>query len=470
MRFLRLFFVAVLLSVLAVGDPVSLAWADGSESSIEDRVNEAWERSEMPGIVAVVVHDDQIVWSGGAGVASDGTAMSADSVVQVASLTKSFTATAVLQLVEDGRIGLDQSVAEQLPELVTNDDRANKITVRQLLNHTSGLTDADTHFYRAVNDGAATPRDVVATLARQSLTSQPGTSYRYANINYVLSGRLVEVITGRPFQNQLHDQVLAPIGLRDTRLDWDAAPEGHTSVFGKWIIRRDTSNALKHDPSGALVTTADDLGRWLIASNGRGPTPLSASVRAHLEAVPPGSSFGAGWARDGSLPGWWNHGGNRYTYSAAMMRNPSNGWGVAVVVNGATMNDPAYAIAQDLASSVAGGTRVGVPSAVLWDRWALVVAVAAVALGTAGVLRSRTWAQHHRGRSLRTMLGLLWLLPPIGVALLLPPLAGRLMGGIDMTWSMLTYYSLSPLLTFVMIGLSCAVVLVSRLAALRRRA
>lgn len=68
------------------------------------------------------------------------------------------------------------------------------------------------------------------------------------------------------------------------------------------------------------------------------------------------------------------------------------------------------------------------------------------------------------------MLGLLWLLPPIVVALLLPPLAGRLVGGIDMTWSMLTYYSLSPLLTILTIALSCAVVLVSRLAALRHRA
>lgn len=397
MRLLRFLFVAVLLIAFVIGDPLSPAWADASGGSIEDRVNRSWERSNVPGMVAVVVHDDRIVWSGGVGMASDGTAMSADSVVQVASLTKSFTATAVLELVEDGRTGLDQSVTAQLPELVLDDRRADQITVRQLLNHTSGLTDADTHFYRAINVGAATPHDVVAALSRQRLTTQPGTAYRYANINYVFAGRLVEVVTGRPFQDQLHDQVLAPLGLRDTRLDWDAAPEDHTSVFGSWIGRRDTSSALEHDPSGALVTTADDLGRWLIASNGRGPTPLSASVRAQLEETPAGGSYGAGWARDESLAGWWNHGGNRYTYSAAMMRNPSDGWGVAVVVNGASMSDPAYAVAQDLASSVEGGNPVGVPSAVSWDRWALLVAVAAIALGTVGMLRSRKWAQRRRG-------------------------------------------------------------------------
>lgn len=200
MRLLRLLFVAIVLGVLVMADPVSPAWADGSGGSIEERVNRSWERSDVPGMVAVVVHNDRIVWSGGVGVASDGTAMSADSVVQVASLTKSFTATAVLELVVDGRILLDDSVTAQLPELALDDRRADQITVRQLLNHTSGLTDADTHFFRAINDGAATPHDVVAALSRQRLTTQPGTAFRYANMNYVLAGRLVEVVTGHPFQ------------------------------------------------------------------------------------------------------------------------------------------------------------------------------------------------------------------------------------------------------------------------------
>lgn len=452
------------------GSPVSQARADGTGPGIQERVGRAFERSEVPGMVAVVVHGDQVVWAGGVGTASDGTAMTADSLVQVGSVTKSFTATAVLGLVEDGAITLDGSVAAQLPELSMDDARVRQVTVRQLLTHTSGLTDADTHFFGSIHDGASTPRGVVATLADHHLTTQPGTTYRYANINYVLAGRLVEVVTGRSISEQLDQRVLGPLGLRDTALDWDAAPSGHTSVFGVWFGRRDTSSRFNHDPAGALVTTANDLGRWLMASNGHGPTPLPASVRTQLETTTPASgSYGAGWARDEHLEGWWNHGGNRYTYSAAMLRDPDDGWGVAVVVNGASMNDPAYAVARELAALVEGGEPVTVPSAVAWDRWALLVAAAALALGTVGVLRSRGWARRHPGRSRRTVFGLVWLLPAIAVALLLPPIADRLVGGVDMSWSMLTYYSLSPLLTVITIALACAAVLITRLTALRQR-
>lgn len=462
--------VAVLLATaVSIGTTTPEAWADVSATSIENRVRLSFERSEVPGLVAVVVHDDRVVWSGGEGTGGAGAPMTADSAVQVGSVTKSFTATAVLRLVEAGRIRLDGRVAEQLGEFTMGDPRADQITVRQLLNHTSGLTDTGTHFYRTITNGASTLGDVVASLGTERLSTAPGTRYRYANINYVLAGRLVEVVTDRTFQEHLRAQVLAPLGLRRTTLDGNAGPAGHNSIFGTWIRRHDTSSALRHDPAGALVTTANDLGHWLIASNGNGPTPLSAQVREQLQQTTPASgSYGAGWARDDVLDGWWNHGGNRYTYSAAMLRNPSTGWGVAVVVNGASMMDPAYAAAQDLASLVEGGGPITVPSATSLDRWTLLVAVAGVALSTTGVLRSRGWARRRLGHPGRTVFGLLWLLPPIVVALVLPPVAGRLVGGVDMSWSMLTYFSLTPLLTVLTIALACAAVLSSRLIALKR--
>lgn len=466
----RLLGAVLTATAVLTGATVTDARADELAANIESRIRKSFEQSDVPGMVAVVVNGDRVVWSGGEGTASDGAQMTADSAVQVASLTKSFTATAVLELVEAGRVRLDGPVSAQLSEFTMSDPRAAQITVRQLLTHTSGLTDAGTRYYRTINDGAATPRDVVATLGAERLSTDPGTRQRYANINYVLAGRLVEVVTGRPFHDQLWTQVLEPLGLRDTALDWDGAPAGQNSIFGRWVSRRDTSSALRHDPAGALVTTASDLGDWLIASNGNGPTPLSAPVRQQLEKTTPTSgAYGAGWARDEHLDGWWNHGGNRYTYSAAMLRNPTSGWGVAVAVNGASMTDPAYAIAQDLASLVSGGDPVDVPSATAIDRWALLVAAIGVALSTIGVLRSHRWAQRRRGQPARTALGLGWLLPPIALALALPPIAGRLVGGIDMSWSMLSYYSLTPMLLILGTALGCAAVLISRIVALRLR-
>lgn len=468
-RLLGLVAVAV-LSVLLLGVVSPAANSEPSGAGIEERVHQAFARSDVPGMVAVVVHRDRIVWSGGVGRASDGAPMTADSVVQVASLTKSLTATAVVQLAQQGRIRLDGSVAAQLGELTMDDPRVQQITVRQLLTHTSGLTDAGTHYYRAIDKGVATPQQVVAALDPEHLSTDPGTRQRYANVNYALAGRLVEVVTGRAIHDQLREQVFIPLRLQHSTLDWDAAPVGHNSVFGFWVSRRDTSSALRNDPAGALATSANDLGRWLIASNGDGPTPLPASVRQQLEQTTANSGgFGLGWARDDLLDGWWNHGGNRYTYSAAMLRNPSTGWGVAVVVNGASMSDPAYAVAQDLASFVRGGDAGSVPSAVGFDRWMLIVVPVALGLGTSGVIRSGGWARRRSSHPALAVVGLLWLLPPVVLAGLLPAAAGRAVGGIDMSWSMLTYYSLTPLVTVLVIAFSCAVVLVARLVAWGRR-
>lgn len=461
--------VALVLALLFVVTP--RADAEVTETGVGSRVREVFGRSGVPGMVAVVVHRDRVVWAGGEGTATGGSAMTADSAVQVASLTKSFTAVAVLQLAESGRIRLDGSVTEQLDELRMGDPRSARITVRQLLDHTSGLTDADTHYYRMINRGASSPRALVAGLDGQRLTTDPGTRHRYANINYVLAGRLVEVASGMAFPDQLHAEVLVPLGLRETTLDAAAAPAGHNSVFGRWFGRRDTSSALRNDPAGGLVTTADDLGRWLIASNGEGLRPLSTGVRSQLVRTSPASgTYGAGWARDDTLPGWWNHGGNRYTYSAAMLRQPVTGWGVAVVVNGASMSDPAYAAALDLASFVeGGGARVTVPSAVAPDRWALVVVLVGAGLATRGLLHAPHWARRRRGHPLRTVLGLLWLMPPIVLALLLPAVASLLVGGIDMSWSMLTYYSLTPVVAVLALAVGSAAVIVGRVVALRRR-
>jgi CubicO group peptidase (beta-lactamase class C family) len=466
---------AALVTAFLVIGPAAGAWAASPTSSaaeVEDRVRRSFERSGVPGMVAVVVHDDDVVWSGGFGKASDGAPMTADSRVQVASVTKSFTATAVLGLVEDGRVDLDGTVASQLAGFAMADPRAARVTVRQLLNHTSGLTDAGTGFYAAVDEGSATPGAFVAALLDEHLTSDPGTEHRYANINYVLAGRLVEVVTGLPFEEHLREEVLDPLGLESTTLDRDAAPNGHVSAFSAWIPREDTSSELTHDPAGALVTTADDLGRWLIASNGDGPAPLSSAVRAQLEVTTPASGgYGAGWAQDEELAGWWGHAGNRYTYSAHTMRNPDSGRAVAVVVNGASMSDPAYAAARDLAALVDDGgpsPAVPVPDAVSADRGALAVVAVAAALGGIGVARSRRWARRRAGHPARTVLGLSWLLPPIALALLLPPVAGRVVGGIDMTWSMLTYYSLTPLLTVLALALTCTAVLAARVVALHR--
>lgn len=432
----------------------------------ERRVQELFEQSEVPGMVAVVVHEDDVLWSGGRGTDSTGEPMGPESVVAVASVTKSFTATAVVQHAQSAGIDLDSPVSTWLPEFTMADDRYRSITIRQLLTHTSGLTDAGVGYYRTVNQGAASSAEHVAALAPHGLSSRPGERFAYANINYVLLGRLLEARTGRPVAEHLRTNLLEPHGLKYTVLDRAAAPDGFNSVFGRWVPREDTSQAMRQDPAGGIFTTADDLGRWLIASNGRGPTPVPKTVRdVLLTTVPAAPDAGAGWMRE-DRPGWWGHGGNRYTYSAYAMRNPTTGWAVAVVVNGASMNDPAYDMAQQLAATGEGGPGPTVPSAVRLDRWALAATVGWVACCGLLCVGARRWARR-RSRARRS-LGLLWPAVLVMVVVLTPQWAGLLVGGIQLTWPMLSYYSLTPLLTVLAGGAGAACVLTSRVWALRR--
>lgn len=444
------------------------AFAAGPQpSDWQSNAQQLFEDSKVPGMVAVVVNGDQIVWSGGLGQDSEGRAMTEQSPVQVASITKSFTAAAVIELTQERGIDLDDPVRRWLPDFVMDDPRSSQITVRQLLNHTSGLTDAGTHYYRTMNSGAQSPRDHVAALAGQGLTNVPGARFTYANINYVTLGRLVEVVSGTPLAEQLDQRVLHPHGLADTRLAGDSAPAGSNSLYGRWVPHTDTSNPMVADPAGGLVTTATDLGQWLIANNGRGGRPLDAATREAMVTTSPASrGYGAGWEQD-DRTGWWGHTGNRYTYSGYMMRNPHTGWGVAVVVNGASMSDPAYAIAQNLAALTpdpanAVAEAEAVPDALSTDRLALGVSVVIVLVTALLLWRARAWAERRHRQPIRATLGLLWPTLLVIATALTPLGAGNLVGGIDMEWSMLAYYFLTPLVTALLLGASAAVVLLTR--------
>lgn len=306
------------------------------------RAEDLFERSGAPGMVAVVVHGDRIVWAAGFGRDGHSEPMTARSPVQIASLSKSFTAVVVARLARAEGIDLDQPVAGGRPDLTVADTRHRAIRLRHLLTHTSGLTDAGVHYWRTVDDGAASLDDHVRALPDERLSAAPGTTFRYASIDYVLLGAGAEQVSGQPFSALLRETVLTPAGLAQTTPDAAPEPRGFNSLFGWWVPRTDTSEVMRGNPAGGPSSTAKDLGRWMTIVNGHGPQALDPATRRILESPPPASEGYAGWQTDEYLPGWWGHAGNRCTHSGHVMRNPTTGWGVAVVVDGATMTDPAY--------------------------------------------------------------------------------------------------------------------------------
>lgn len=174
----------------------------------------------VPGVVVMVRDDDRsVVLTAGVSDLEAATPMSPDATFRIASLTKPFTASVVMQLVADGTVGLDDTVEQWLPGLVTDADR---ITIRQLLGHTSGVADyfsdpAVVAPYLEGDEGYVwTPQQLVEIADHLGATFEPGTDFSYSNTNYALVGLIVEAATGHKLGDEMQTRIFDALGLANT--------------------------------------------------------------------------------------------------------------------------------------------------------------------------------------------------------------------------------------------------------------
>jgi D-alanyl-D-alanine carboxypeptidase len=230
-----------------------------------------------PGAV-VLVHESQGIKAGVGGYANLRTKerMRADHAFRVGSITKTFVATVVLQLAAEGALGLDDTVEHWLPGMVPN---GQTITLRQLLNHTSGIynyTEDDALFRSIVRNRlrVVTPVELVAVATKHNPLFDPGTDWSYSNTGYILLGLVIEKATATPLEQQLRQRIFEPLGL--TRTSFPAAPTLPRPFAHGYLP---PANGLIPTPggkpvdvtawspswawaAGALVSTAGDLARF----------------------------------------------------------------------------------------------------------------------------------------------------------------------------------------------------------------
>src|SRR5918993_39820 len=189
-----------------------------------------------PGLATIVTRGDAVIRLDVEGHDSTGTSITPDTPMRVASITKSFTAAAVLTLVDEGRVALDQPLVTYVPDFRMADVRADAITARHLLNQTSGLADytVDIRATQRAPDLAA----YVAALRHGALAAAPGTRYAYCNVNYDLAARLIEVVDGRPFAEAMRARVFAPLGMSNSAIG-TTPTDGYISLFGWWMARHE---------------------------------------------------------------------------------------------------------------------------------------------------------------------------------------------------------------------------------------
>jgi CubicO group peptidase (beta-lactamase class C family) len=254
----------------------------GTAELLQQALAAAVERPDtiFPGALMYVSSPKLGTWTGAAGLGDieTGTTMKPDDQFRAGSIVKPFITVVILQLVEEGLLSLDDPITAVLPESVTDKFAdSDQITVRMLLNHTSGLPDWLTEAVKAeIGANLAKLWDVEEFLdlaAAQEPTFPPGEGYAYSNTNYNLLGLMIEEVTGRSWREEVRQRIIQPLGLENTYL----AEPGDTSIAraharGYQPLAGLLVDFTEVDPSmagaaggGALVTTASDLGRFLAA-------------------------------------------------------------------------------------------------------------------------------------------------------------------------------------------------------------
>jgi CubicO group peptidase (beta-lactamase class C family) len=264
--------VALLVALMVAGaGPAAASDASGGDvvERIEAHVADGLRVNHVPGAALAVVDDDGEVHLRGFGVTGrDGERVTPDTPFVIGSTTKSMTALAVLQLVEDGAVDLDDPLAHHLDGFeVLPASWSDQVTVRRLLEHTSGLPPlAGAPATTWLQDVPIA--EAAARVNGTELVSEPGEAWQYTNANYVLLGALVEQVTGRPYAEHLEERLFTPLGMTRTTARLDDARrlglrDGHRYVLGIPVAHLAHREGLV--PAGLVVSTARDLGRYLQA-------------------------------------------------------------------------------------------------------------------------------------------------------------------------------------------------------------
>ena len=252
----------------------------------------------------------------------------ADAYYRIGSTTKTFVATVILQLVDEGKLSLDDSLAQHLPNVIVGngyDDTA--ITVRDLLQHTSGIFDynmdeawfpfAEQTVFEARQFEQYEPEALVAVALAHRPRFLPGHDRSYANTNYIVAGMLIEAVTGNSWASEVEQRIIEPLNLQHTLIPDDAQmPSPHAKGYYQFEPNQPLVDVTVLDPSaggagGAIVSNSADITRFFSALLG-GELLSSQQLQQMKTTLPEMEGrygLGLGWSPLSCGGGYWRHGG-----------------------------------------------------------------------------------------------------------------------------------------------------------------
>jgi CubicO group peptidase (beta-lactamase class C family) len=364
----------IVLVVLLVACPVAVR-AD----AIDDYVRERMRQLRLPGVALTIVRNGTVVTTRSYGDASLELAVpvTPDTVFELGSVTKQFTAVALMMLVEEGKVRLDESIATYLPR---TPDGWRGITVQHLATHSSGIQEYLSVPGLPEQAHAARSHDEMSQLffARLTREFEPGETWAYSNSGYLLLGNIIERASGQSYWDFLRTRLFAPLGMSETRSSDPRAVILHRAAGYGWTgVRFENRPALSENAyaAGSVVSTIRDMARWeaalhagrllATASFTQMWTPLTVTL-----STPPPFSYGFGWVIDrerGHTVVF--HSGGTPGFSSAIRRYPASGLSVIVLANHGDriVDHIAWEIAGLVDPSVARSRGLADPDPVLTD-------------------------------------------------------------------------------------------------------
>jgi D-alanyl-D-alanine carboxypeptidase len=309
-------------------------------SELDTAAQESFELAAAPGAI-VGVRTPEGTWTAAYGFADPGTEapMTADMHMRIGSVTKTFTGTLILQLAQEGKLALGDTIDKYYPGIPNGD----RVTLTQLANMTSGIasyyTDAFLERYFAHPETIFTPDELIAYGVSASPVFEPGEMFNYSNTNTILLGKVIEKVTAMPIQDALDQLILTPLGLADTSLPdvSPAIPEPHPQGYTLQGAQTpgEPLNATNWSPSfgwtaGGMISNLDNMLTYNRAlGTGQGLLSEQSQI-ARLTSFPEPAGYGFAL---GCVDGWVGHTGELPGFNTALYYDTATDTSVVVLVN-----------------------------------------------------------------------------------------------------------------------------------------
>lgn len=414
---------------------------------IDTYLNVKLEKGNIPGFSVAIVKKDKILLSKGYGRTEKNQDLTENTPLAIASLSKAFTAFAIMQLVETGKINLDAPILEYYPSFPLSDP---KITVRQLLNQTSGLSDK---LFPEMQYNTQ-PEDLETSIKRLGelkLKNEPVEKFHYHNPNYQILARIVELVSEQSFSEYLAKNICEPLGMTHTKnitstndfytSNGGNITEGYTFIFGLPIKRKELDWFV--EGSAGMTSTANDMAKWLMLFLNKGnyngvnllnekntQIMLSSSGKS-------GSSYGMGWNMN--KDGIANHTGILWTYQSEQMLIIEKGYGVVILFNSGLNAFQDYSsFSQGILEIINGGTQsVGLQSSIYLELLMSLLMIATFYFGVKSLKNTGKWyKKSYFLLTMRVLLKITPLLILISIPQILIFISGRVLSWERVFWMM----------------------------------